>query len=120
MIDCSFISVLLVLKPLANLLRPNARVLALIKPQFEAGREKVPKGGVVKDPIVHQEVLGSLVYKFKKEEWIVEGLEPSVLPGVSGNREYFALLSRMDQQVQEQNPIMDIEQIVTKAFDLKG
>jgi len=119
-IDCSFISLFLVLNPLAELLRPEARVLGLIKPQFEAGREKVPRGGVLKDPKVHQEVLCSMIRKFKKEKWIVEGLEPSVLPGVSGNREYFALLSKTHKQAQDQNNVFDIERIVAKSFDLKG
>lgn len=83
-IDVSFISALLVLAPIKDFLHPKGTVIALIKPQFEAGRKKIPKGGVIKDRNVHEEVLERMLRDFTKEGWNVLGLEPSPIPGRQG------------------------------------
>ncbi len=89
-IDVSFISLRLVLPPVIRLMKPRAEILALIKPQFEAGREKVGRGGVVRDPQVHKEVLESLVDYAHSLGLSTLGLVPSPLLGPAGNVEFFA------------------------------
>ncbi len=88
-VDVSFISLRLVLPPLRAVVQPSGDVIALIKPQFEAGREQVRKG-VVRDPAVHRAVLERLA-GFAHEElgWSVRGAAPSPLLGPAGNREFF-------------------------------
>lgn len=88
-VDVSFISLRLVLPPLAAIVRPGADVVALVKPQFEAGRDAVRRG-VVRDPIVHQEVVDEIA-AFARGElgWTVRGTVPSPLLGPAGNREFF-------------------------------
>lgn len=88
-VDVSFISLRLVLPALRGLLAPEGEVVALIKPQFEAGRERVGKGGVVKDPEVHREVLEGMAHWAQKEGFAVRGLVPSPLKGPAGNIEFF-------------------------------
>lgn len=87
-IDVSFISLCLVLPTARRLLQPEGRVVALVKPQFEAGREKVGKGGVVRDERVHAEVLASLLAWCAAAGWGVAGLTASPLLGPAGNREF--------------------------------
>ena len=115
-IDVSFISVRLVLKPLADLLQPQGSVVALVKPQFEAGREKVPKGGVVKDRRIHEEVLERVLGEFMKDGWNILGLEPSPIPGMSGNREYFAHLCLPSKCPDSLSSRINLPEIVSKAF----
>ena len=95
MIDVSFISLRLVLPAVAGLLRAGGRVLCLIKPQFEAGREKVGKKGVVRDPAVHLEVLQQFIRNANDARFGVEGLTFSPIKGPEGNIEYLASL-RLD------------------------
>ena len=93
-IDVSFISLRLVLPPVLKLMKPRAEILALIKPQFEAGREKVGRGGVVRDPRVHREVLEGLVDYAHSLGLSTLGLAPSPLLGPAGNAEFFAYWAR--------------------------
>ena len=90
-IDTSFISLTHILPPLKNLLRPGGHIVSLIKPQFEAGKEQVGKGGVVRDPAVHQEVIEK-IKRFGTEElgfqWL--GLCDSPIKGPAGNIEFLA------------------------------
>jgi len=116
-IDVSFISVRLVLKPVADLLQPKGSVVALIKPQFEAGRDKVPKGGVVKDRKVHEQVLERVLGEFVRDGWSVLGLEPSPIAGMSGNREYFAHLCRPSSGPGEIFSGIHIPGLVSGAFE---
>jgi 23S rRNA (cytidine1920-2'-O)/16S rRNA (cytidine1409-2'-O)-methyltransferase len=85
--DTSFISLQLVLPKPLGLAAPGARLLALIKPQFEAGRERVGKG-VVRDPAVHAEVCDNIGAFLKTLGWRIIGLEPSPIAGGDGNREF--------------------------------
>lgn len=91
-IDVSFISLRLVLPTVARFLRPGGYVVALIKPQFEAGRGSVGKGGVVKDPQVHRRVLHDLLSWCLAQGWSVEGLVRSPITGPKGNVEFLCLL----------------------------
>ncbi len=91
-IDVSFISLSKVLGPVKALLGPGASVVALIKPQFEAGREKVGKKGVVRDPATHTEVI-EMVEGYAHENGLsVEGLTWSPIKGPEGNIEYLIWL----------------------------
>jgi 23S rRNA (cytidine1920-2'-O)/16S rRNA (cytidine1409-2'-O)-methyltransferase len=90
--DVSFISTRLVMPPALACARPGWRALVLVKPQFEAGRADVGKGGVVRDPAVHRRVLDEV--RGAAESWGAEvvGERDSGLPGHKGNREFFLLL----------------------------
>lgn len=92
-LDLSFISLRLVLEPVRALLRPGGEVVALIKPQFEAGRERVGRGGVVRDPRVHAEVLRALLGWAMAHGYAVRGLTASPLRGPAGNVEFLAHLA---------------------------
>jgi len=93
-VDVSFISLRLVLPPLVGIVRPCGDVIALVKPQFEAGRSQVGRGGVVRDPAVHEQVLAQLVGWVKKNlGWSVRGAIPSPLLGPAGNVEFFLHLA---------------------------
>ncbi len=93
--DASFISLRLVLTPALALTRPGARCIALIKPQFEAGREAVGKGGVVRDPVVHERVCAEIeAWLAGLPGWRVLGLVPSPILGPAGNREFLIAARR--------------------------
>lgn len=92
-IDCSFISLRLVLPPLKELLADGATGVALIKPQFEAGRDQVGKGGVVRDEQVRQDVVDQVVAEAVRLGFECRGVIPSPLLGPAGNREFLAYLS---------------------------
>ncbi|MBM7867948.1 TlyA family rRNA (cytidine-2'-O)-methyltransferase [Heliobacterium gestii] len=97
-IDVAFISLEKVLPAVANLLDEPGHVMALIKPQFEAGREKVGKKGVVRDPQVHREVIERLVDWAVERRWQVLGLDYSPITGPEGNIEYLILLQKPEAQ----------------------
>lgn len=101
-LDVSFISLRLVLPPLKGLVKPAGDVIALVKPQFEAGRDKVKTGGVVRDPEIHREVLQRIA-TFAVEElgWSVAGAIRSPLVGPAGNVEFLLhLLPRSEQSIE--------------------
>lgn len=91
-IDVSFISVEKVIPSVAQLVKENGYLVVLIKPQFEAGRREVGKGGIIKDPLIHARVLGRFVAWLTEKKLRLGGLLPSPLSGASGNREFFVLL----------------------------
>ena len=87
--DVSFISATLILPTLPPLLAPVADVLVLVKPQFEVGRDQVGKGGIVRDPCLHQEAVAKVSRKMLALGFShLESVESS-LPGAGGNREFF-------------------------------
>jgi len=90
--DCSFISLQLVLPPLKALLADGAEGVALIKPQFEAGKELVGKGGVVRDAQVHAQVIDQILHAAEELGFRPKGVIPSFLLGPAGNREFLAHL----------------------------
>jgi 23S rRNA (cytidine1920-2'-O)/16S rRNA (cytidine1409-2'-O)-methyltransferase len=86
--DASFISLAKVLEVPISFAKPRARLMALIKPQFEAGRDEVGKGGVVRDPIVHQRVCAEVRAWLEAQDWRVEGVTQSPITGPEGNIEF--------------------------------
>lgn len=93
-IDTSFISLTLVLPATLRLLKPSAQIVALIKPQFEAGKEQVGKGGVVRDPTVHRRVIEETAELAGQLGLGVAGLTVSPAPGPAGNVEFLIWLQR--------------------------
>ena len=91
-IDVSFISLTLVIPPALAHLRPGGGVAALVKPQFEAERGQVGRGGIVKDPKVHAATLGRMIIWAAQRDLRVRNLCPSPIRGDKGNREFFLLL----------------------------
>jgi 23S rRNA (cytidine1920-2'-O)/16S rRNA (cytidine1409-2'-O)-methyltransferase len=95
-IDCSFISLRKILPPTVALLRPSGRIVALIKPQFEAGKAEADKGaGVITDPAIHQRVLGELeqfIAAQPRLQW--KDLIDSPLLGPAGNKEFLVLIEK--------------------------
>ena len=91
-IDVSFISLGLILPALRPLLKEEGEVAALVKPQFEAGRDKVGKKGVVRDPAVHLEVLERFLDHAAQADFSVLGLDFSPIRGPEGNIEYLGFL----------------------------
>lgn len=93
-VDASFISLTLVIPAVKRFLAPGSILVVLIKPQFEAGRERVGKGGVVRDPAVHTQVCDSIRVFCESEGFAVMGIVPSPLTGPKGNKE-FLLAARL-------------------------
>jgi 23S rRNA (cytidine1920-2'-O)/16S rRNA (cytidine1409-2'-O)-methyltransferase len=91
-IDASFISLKLLLPQVARWLRPTGQVIALIKPQFEAGREQVGKGGVVRDVRTHRAVLRDILEWVVQNGWQLRGLTRSPIKGPKGNIEFLVWL----------------------------
>jgi len=117
-IDVSFISLKLILPAVARLLVPGGVVIPLIKPQFEAERKKVPRGGVVKDRDVHRQVLEAMLGEFGRMGWLVLGLMPSPLMGTSGNREYLAHIKRPIPFETASPPDINIESVLKENLDI--
>jgi 23S rRNA (cytidine1920-2'-O)/16S rRNA (cytidine1409-2'-O)-methyltransferase len=87
--DASFISLRLVLPAALELARPGAGLVALIKPQFEVGKGQVGKGGVVRDPALHEEVCAEIAHWLGEQQgWQVLGVTESPITGPKGNREF--------------------------------
>ena len=96
-IDVSFISLKLIFPALYGLLRQGGEIACLIKPQFEAGREKVGKKGVVRDPKVHLEVLENFLNHAKDNHFTVLGITYSPIRGPEGNIEYLGYLRKSEE-----------------------
>ncbi len=95
-IDTSFISLKIVVPKVQELIQEKGDIIALIKPQFEAGREKVGKGGVIRDPTVHKEVLADLELFFTRELGLEYcGVVSSPITGAKGNREFLVHLKKL-------------------------
>ena len=116
-VDVSFISLKIVLPAIKELLKPTGQVLCLIKPQFEAGREKVGKKGVVRDAAIHQEVLDDFVALAERLDFRILGLTFSPVKGPEGNIEFLGHLTL------EEKPgiVPDTALVVRRAHEtLKG
>lgn len=92
--DASFIGLAKVLERPLRFAKPGARLLALIKPQFEAGREEVGKGGVVRDAAVHERVCREVAAWLENSGWVVQGITQSPITGPEGNVEFLIAASR--------------------------
>jgi 23S rRNA (cytidine1920-2'-O)/16S rRNA (cytidine1409-2'-O)-methyltransferase len=86
--DASFIGLAKVLEAPLKLARPGGKLVALVKPQFEAGRAEVGKGGVVRDPAVHERVCADAAAWVGSQGWAVLGITPSPITGPEGNVEF--------------------------------
>jgi 23S rRNA (cytidine1920-2'-O)/16S rRNA (cytidine1409-2'-O)-methyltransferase len=109
-IDASFISLALVLPATLRLLKPVAQIVALIKPQFEAGKEQVGKGGVVRDPRIHRRVIEEVAGLAGELGLGVAGLTVSPAPGPAGNVEFLIWLQRPP------GPPLDLDSALTEVL----
>jgi 23S rRNA (cytidine1920-2'-O)/16S rRNA (cytidine1409-2'-O)-methyltransferase len=91
-IDTSFISLRLVIPSILPFMKRKGRIIALVKPQFEVGKGKVGKGGIIKDPKLHHEVLDELKLLCNNLKLTVIGVTPSPILGAKGNKEFFMLI----------------------------
>ena len=116
-IDVSFISLGLILPALRPLMGRDGQVAALVKPQFEAGKEKVGKKGVVRDPAVHLEVLERFLDHAAQADFSVKGLDFSPVRGPEGNIEYLGFL----QAGAGERAALDLRELVERSHQaLKG
>jgi len=93
-IDASFISLKKILPKVVSLLNNNGEILALIKPQFEARKEEVETGGIVRDERLYREIAKDIISEAKKLSLMVAGLMESPIKGQKGNREFFIYLKK--------------------------
>lgn len=114
-IDVSFISLTKVLLPVKNLLKSGGEVVCLIKPQFEAGREKVGKKGVVRDKSVHEEVIEMVLNYAVSIGYDILGLSFSPIKGPEGNIEYLVHLQKCEA-TDRISPQIDVEKTVDLSF----
>jgi 23S rRNA (cytidine1920-2'-O)/16S rRNA (cytidine1409-2'-O)-methyltransferase len=92
--DLSFISLTLVLPALIGVVKPDGDLVLMVKPQFEVGKERLGKGGVVRDPALRADAVRNVAAKAHELGWGIEGVAASPLPGPSGNVEYFLWIRR--------------------------
>lgn len=114
-IDVSFISLGLVIPVLPQFLAENAMMVCLVKPQFEAGKDKVGKHGVVRDPATHIEVLERAVGFAQKSGFGIVGIEFSPIKGPQGNIEYLMVLTKKNPQLSVSSE--DIKRLVESSHD---
>ncbi len=112
-VDVSFISLTKVLIPARELLRDGGEMVCLIKPQFEAGREKVGKKGVVRDKAVHEEVVERIIEFASQNGFFVKNLEYSPIKGPEGNIEYLVYIRK--DEAGGVNAAVDIKAVVDAA-----
>ena len=117
-VDVSFISLSRILPPAFELLRDGGQAVCLIKPQFEAGREKVGKKGVVRDRKVHVEVIESVTACAQALGFHILGLDHSPIKGPEGNIEYLVWLGKGCERPENAPYIPSAEQITTKAHEV--
>lgn len=110
-IDVAFISLEKILPAAFGVLMPRGEVLALVKPQFEVGREAVGKGGVVRDPTLHRQVVSRLARYSVIRGWHVLGVTASPLKGPKGNREFFLHLSSQGRTA------VNLESMITRSVE---
>ena len=111
-IDVSFISLKLIFEPLKDILNDGDDIVALIKPQFEAGREDVGKKGIVKDAKIHQRVIENVISYANECQFSIQNLTYSPITGGEGNIEFLAHF-----KVGGTNSLLQIEQVVQEAHD---
>ena len=112
-VDVSFISLTKVLEPARALLNEEGEMVCLIKPQFEAGREKVGKKGVVRDKAVHEEVIHKVIDFALECGFEIKNLEYSPIKGPEGNIEYLVYIRKTEEENREAQ--VDIHAVVEAA-----
>ncbi|MBC5687066.1 TlyA family RNA methyltransferase [Roseburia sp. NSJ-9] len=112
-VDVSFISLTKVLEPAKELLKDGGQMVCLIKPQFEAGKDKVGKKGVVRDPAVHKEVIERVILFAKSIGFGILHLDYSPIKGPEGNIEYLVHIVK-DAEAESQE-VIDVEAVVAAA-----
>ncbi|MBI3913142.1 MAG: TlyA family RNA methyltransferase [Chloroflexi bacterium] len=112
-IDVSFISLTMVLPIVRKMLQPWGQVIALIKPQFEAAREQVGKGGIIRDSAVHRQVIAKIAEFAERQNWRVLGLAQSRVPGADGNLEFFIHLT-VDEMLSPINWQTELDSLFSK------
>ncbi|HIQ98405.1 MAG TPA: TlyA family RNA methyltransferase [Candidatus Scybalocola faecavium] len=115
-VDVSFISLTKVLPVAYHLLKDQGRMVCLIKPQFEAGREKVGKKGVVRDPMVHEEVIQKVIDHVTSIGFAVLDLDYSPVKGPEGNIEYLLYIEKTEE-IPAPAPSADVAAVVKNAHD---
>ena len=113
-IDVSFISLRTIMPAVKNLLKDNGEVVALIKPQFEAGRDKVGKKGVVREKSVHKEVVSNIANYLIENEFNIVGMSFSPIKGPEGNREYLVYFSK-DKEKESDFSLDQIDEIIEQS-----
>ena len=113
-IDVSFISLRTIMPAVKNLLKDNGEVVALIKPQFEAGRDKVGKKGVVRDKAVHKEVVTNIANYLIENDFNIIGMSFSPIKGPEGNREYLVYFSK-DKEKESDFSLDQIDEIIEQS-----
>ena len=108
-VDVSFISLKLILPVMFTLLSDEGEAVCLVKPQFEAGREKIGKKGVVRDKGVHLEVIEKCIGYARENGFKIKGLDFSPVKGPEGNIEYLLYITKQEIQEQEINPDAVVE-----------
>ena len=114
----SFISLTKVLGPVKELLTDDGQIVCLIKPQFEAGREKVGKKGVVRDKAVHMEVIDMVINYAISIGFEVLNLDYSPIKGPEGNIEYLLYINKHTDGRIYENKTVDIKSVVEKAHEM--
>lgn len=108
--DVSFISIKKIIPALLKCMSEDYECIFLIKPQFEAGKDKIGKNGIIKDSKVHKIVLMDMINYFKENDIVIKGLEVSSILGRDGNKEFVVYLSNHGS-----NCVIDIEKIIKSA-----
>jgi len=116
-IDVSFISLKLVLPVLKQLLKQGCKAVALVKPQFEAGREKVGKKGVVRDPEVHLEVLEAFCMNSRDNGFDLLDLTYSPIKGPEGNIEYLAYIQSLREGEEPSGAKLDLKALIRLSHE---
>lgn len=116
-IDVSFISLTKVLLPVRELLSDDGQIVCLIKPQFEAGRDKVGKKGVVRDITVHEDVIKTVLEYAVSIGFDVLGLDYSPIKGPEGNIEYLACLAKTNKESGDIAQGIDISSVVAESHE---
>jgi len=118
--DVSFISITKLLEPMRLFLKEGGLGIWLIKPQFEAGREKVGKRGVIKDPKVHKEVLENVLFAIQQAHFKICGLDYSPIKGPKGNVEFLCFVEKLPtDQMDQSDWSEEIKVLVAKVHQVK-
>jgi 23S rRNA (cytidine1920-2'-O)/16S rRNA (cytidine1409-2'-O)-methyltransferase len=122
-IDASFISLKILLKPLSRILDGKGQIMALLKPQFEAGKRRIGKKGVVRSPLIHKEIISEIISFISNETDLkVHAVEHSPIKGPKGNIEFLLYMS-LENTIAGYNKELDVDKIVDRAheeLDQKG